>query len=66
MTFNLPFDCEKGGKSAPKQLPQVAPTPPVEEASVDVDSDDVNKKKTGKGSLKIPLARDISGSGLRS
>jgi hypothetical protein len=49
----------KGGKggSAPAPAPVVAPTAPVEEASVKLDEDeDLKKKRTGKGSLKIPLS----------
>lgn len=46
-----------GGKgAAPEPVPMVAPTAPVEEASVEID-DDVDKKKvkSTKQSLKVPL-----------
>lgn len=50
-----------GGKGAqPQALPQVAPTAPVEEASVEIDEDaDKKKLKTTKESLKIPLAETV-------
>lgn len=47
-----------GGKSAPAAPPPppvIAPTAPVEEASVEVDEDQKKKTKTGKSSLKVPL-----------
>lgn len=46
----------KGGKGATVSQPVVAPTPPVEDASVELDEDADIKKKTGKSSLKIPLS----------
>ena len=73
------FDCYGGGKGgasyeAPEPQPIVAPTTPVEEASVELDEEDDKKKlSTGKESLKIPLttspttglsAASGSGSGL--
>jgi len=46
-----------GGKgAAPEPAPMVAPTAPVEEASVEIDDDvDKNKVKSTKQSLKVPL-----------
>ena len=50
---------KKGG--APAQQPMVAPSAPVEEASVEIDDENAkNKLKTSKQSLKIPLAKMIS------
>lgn len=45
---------KKGGQ--PVTQPVVNPTPPVEDASVELEEDDNIKKKTGKSSLKIPLS----------
>ena len=45
----------KGGTTTVTQ-PVVNPTPPVEDASVELEEDDNIKKKTGKSSLKIPLS----------
>ena len=47
----------KGGKGMmPAPQPIVAPTAPVEEASVEIEEDDAKKKlKTGKSSLKMPI-----------
>jgi len=58
----VPMTYNKGGKgSAPAPLPQVAPTAPVEEASVEIDDADAkNKLKTSKESLKIPLANTVN------
>lgn len=46
----------KGGVTA--AAPIVNPTPPVEEASIEIDDDEImdDKLKTSKDSLKIPLA----------
>lgn len=52
---NLEFSFKKGG--APTPPPTVAPTAPVEEASVEIDDDAENTRlRTGKSSLKMPLA----------
>ena len=49
-----------GGKGAPAPLPAVAPTVPVEEASVEIDDEDAtNKLKTSKQSLNVPLANTV-------
>lgn len=46
----------KGGKSAPVPPPTIAPTPAVEEASVEITDEDKKKRlETGKKELKIPL-----------
>lgn len=58
----LSLDCFKGGKGGTVQQPQVNPTPPVEDASVELSSqqEDLKKKaKAGKGALKIPLAKEV-------
>jgi hypothetical protein len=55
-----------GGKgSAPAAQPMINPTPPVEEASVEIE-DDATKKKldTSKKQLKIPLA-ETQNTGLK-
>ena len=53
---------------APKVEPQeiVPPVAPIEDASVQFagEDDSLNKKKTGKSSLKLPLA-DTSTTGLK-
>lgn len=51
-----------GGKgAAPQALPQVAPTAPVEEASVEIDDGaDKKKLKTTKESLKIPMTETVN------
>lgn len=56
-TFN------KGGKgSTPKPPPMIAPTAPVEEASVEIENNDKKKKaRTGKSSLKMPLKQVNTG-----
>lgn len=55
----------KGGSAPVAQQPYVNPTPPVEEASVDLEEDDMDKKKrTSKASLKIPLTT-ASDTGLK-
>lgn len=46
----------KNGKGATVSQPVIAPTPPVEDASVELEEDDNIKKNTGKSSLKIPLS----------
>lgn len=48
-TFN------KGKGKAPEAPPMIAPKPPIEEASVELDNKD-KKRKTGKASLKMPIA----------
>ncbi len=51
---NSVYAYKKGG-SAPQQ-PIIAPTAPVEEASVEIEDEDKKKKaSTGKSTLKIPL-----------
>lgn len=57
------FEKGKGGGKTTTAEPQkqIAPSAPVQEASVEVgaeDEDDISKKRkaTSKGSLKIPLA----------
>ena len=50
-----------GGKAAPSAQPMIAPTAPVEEASVEIDNmADKKKLKTTKESLKIPLAETVN------
>lgn len=60
----LSLDCFKGGKGGTTvQQPQVNPTPPVEDASVELSSqqEDLKRKsKAGKGALKIPLATEVN------
>lgn len=47
----------KGGKGTPPPTTAVAPTPPVEEASLEIEDPDKKKKlETGKSSLKMPMA----------
>lgn len=54
---NLEFSFKGGKGAAPTPPPVIAPTAPVEEASVEIDDDDENKRlRTGKSSLKMPLA----------
>jgi len=50
-----------GGKgSQPAEVAQVAPTAPVQEASVEIDDPEAkNKLKTSKQSLKVPLATTV-------
>lgn len=46
-----------GGKGSVVPPPTVAPTPAVEEASVEIEDEDKKKKlETGKKELKIPLS----------
>jgi hypothetical protein len=54
---NLEFSFKGGGKgSAPAPAPMVAPTAPVEEASVEMDDEEKTKKaNTGKSTLKVPM-----------
>lgn len=54
------------GKSvqAPETPPMIAPAPPVEEASVEIDPTKKNKIRTGKSSLKMPL-KSSSNTGLK-
>ena len=58
----------KGGKggSAPAPEPMVAPTPPVDEASVQLDdkTSDKKKLKTGKKSLKLGKVTTAPTTGL--
>jgi hypothetical protein len=51
---NLEFSFKKG--AAPTPPPTVAPTAPVEEASVEIEDDENKRLRTGKSSLKMPLA----------
>ena len=64
----VPMVYAKGGKGAvPEPAPLVQPTPPVEEASVEIEDSDeekLSKIRTGKGSLKLPLA-DTKTTGLK-
>lgn len=57
-----------GGKSAPTippPPPAVAPKPPVQEASVQLDENATKKRaRTSKSTLKMPLASTASGTGL--
>lgn len=51
-----------GGSQTVVEQPIVVPTPPVEDASVEMSSeqeDAKNKAKQGKGKLKIPLATEV-------
>lgn len=55
------IDCYGGGKGASYQAPEpqpiVSPTPPIEEASVEPDEEEKEKKtNSGKGQLKVPLS----------
>ena len=57
------IDCYGGGKGggvkyeAPEPQPIVSPTPPIEEASVELDEEEKEKKtNSGKGQLKVPLS----------
>ena len=61
---NLEFSYKKN-QAQPVQQPLVAPTAPVEEASVEIDDDDIESRaRTSKSSLKMPLAT-ASDTGLR-
>lgn len=56
---SLEVSFKGGGKSTPPPAaPPPNPTPPVEEAGVEIDTDEDKKSraKTGKESLKLPLA----------
>jgi len=60
-------EAHKGGKAKePEKQPLIAPTAPVEEASVEIGDDEDKKKKTktGKSALKLPLA-DTASTGLK-
>lgn len=55
------IDCYGGGKGGsyqpPEPQPIVSPTPPIEEASVELDEEEKDKKtNSGKGQLKVPLS----------
>ena len=51
-----------GGKSAPTPPPMVAPAPPVEEASVELDEEGKRTRaRTAKSSLKMPLVSTNTG-----
>ena len=55
------IDCYGGGKGVsyqpPEPQPIVSPTPPIEEASVELDEEEKEKKtNSGKGQLKVPLS----------
>lgn len=47
----------KGKGKVPEAPPMIAPKPPVEEASVEIEKNQDRKKRTGKASLKMPLAK---------
>ena len=56
---NLEFSFKGGGKGSAVQTPApiIAPTAPVEEASVEIDEETKKDKlNTGKSTLKIPMA----------
>lgn len=65
----LPEYCAlfKGGsKSTPPPTSTAAPTPAVEEASVEIEDENKKKKlETGKGELKVPLATTAETTGLK-
>lgn len=46
----------KKDQQAPEAAPMIAPKPPVEEASVQIEDPKKKKVKTGKASLKMPLS----------
>lgn len=54
------IECEKG-KSAPEAAPAIAPKPPVEEASVEIEGEGKKKVNTGKSSLKMPVLSKNTG-----
>ena len=54
----------KGKGKGPVQPPMVAPTPPVEEASVEIEDSKKKKARTGKSALKMPL-RSSKNTGLK-
>lgn len=67
----LDLNCYGGGGkgAAPAPQPMVQPTPPVQEASVEIGADnfDAEQKKkaqSGKGSLKLPLT-PVEDTGLK-
>ena len=49
-------EAHKKGGSEQRAVPQVAPTPEIEEAGVDIEDKDSGKARTGKEGLKLPLA----------
>lgn len=53
-----PMDVVLNKKDAPAPTvePMIAPTPPIEEASVEIDDKTKKKVRTGKSSLKMPLS----------
>ena len=60
-------EAHKKGAPTPEPAPLIAPTAPVEEASVEIedsDEDKLKKIRTGKSSLKLPLA-DTGSTGLK-
>ena len=54
----------KGKGKGPAQTPMVAPAPPVEEASVEIEDSKKKKARTGKSTLKMPL-RSSKDTGLK-
>lgn len=61
----------KGGTTTVATQPIVAPSPPIDDASVQLSEDDnesttKKKLKEGKGSLKIPLASSSLNTGTTS
>ena len=53
---NLEFSFKGGGKGSSAPAPIIEPTPPVEEASVEIDEEDKkNKASTSKSALKVPM-----------
>ena len=49
------------GKGASTPPPMIAPAPPVEEASVELDATGKKKARTGKSTLKMPLRAKDTG-----
>ncbi len=47
--------------SVPKPPPMIAPAPPVEEASVELESQKKKRARTGKSTLKMPLKPSNTG-----
>lgn len=48
-------------KDAPEAPPMIAPKPPVEEASVEIEAPTDKKARTGKSSLKMPILSKNTG-----
>lgn len=52
----------KGKGKAPAPPPMIAPAPPVEEASIELESDKEKiARNTGKSELKMPIAKVTTG-----